>query len=204
MPGSGMEVASLARTTTTPRMSAARIVSIQEVLPSAFFLLSKVLARVHMKNGIMMLQANCVGRWQLSIMSFVSKYVYKVFRSFTYGGCLGNGNRFMTKEECESLCWPRPEIPVCSKPKAEGACLGDHPRWFYDKEAGECQEFSFTGCRGNNNRFMTKEACTNTCRHAAIRRKTDITCQQYIDEGNCEGGDNSTIARWGYHQFTKR
>ena len=28
-------------------------------------------------------------------------------------------------------------------------------RWFYNKEAGECEEFSFSGCMGNNNRWYT-------------------------------------------------
>ena len=127
-----------------------------------------------------------------------------IWRPLKYGGCLGNGNRFVTKEECEVLCWPKPEVPVCSKPKAEGACLGDHPRWFYNKDTGECEEFSYTGCMGNNNRFMTREECSATCRHASIRRRTDVTCNQYIETGNCEDGNNSTLARWGYHQFTRR
>ena len=51
---------------------------------------------------------------------------------------------------------------------------------------------------------MTREECSATCRHASIRRRTDVTCNQYIETGKCEGGDNSTLARWGYHQFTRR
>ena len=30
-------------------------------------------------------------------------------RSFTFGGCEGNGNRFSSKEECESVCLIREE-----------------------------------------------------------------------------------------------
>ena len=31
-------------------------------------------------------------------------------RQFYYGGCHGNGNRFSTQEECESVCFARSEI----------------------------------------------------------------------------------------------
>ena len=68
-------------------------------------------------------------------------------RPFTYGGCLGNGNRFVSKADCESLCLPEPETPVCLKPKAEGACNGDHRRWHYDHQTGLCTEFSYSGCQ---------------------------------------------------------
>ena len=44
------------------------------------------------------------------------------------------------------------ELGVCEKAKAEGPCDGDIPSWFYNKESGECEEFSFSGCMGNNNR----------------------------------------------------
>ena len=47
-------------------------------------------------------------------------------------------------------------------------------------ETGECEQFSYSGCRGNNNRFMSEAACSATCRHAAIRRTTDITCKLFI------------------------
>jgi len=125
-------------------------------------------------------------------------------RQFKYGGCLGNGNRFLTKKDCEALCQPRQDEPVCKKPKAEGACNGDHPRWFYNSASGECKQFSYSGCLGNNNRFMSEVECQNTCQHAAKARRSEVTCKQYIEEGNCEDGVNSTLARWGYHPFSRR
>lgn len=54
------------------------------------------------------------------------------------------------------MCTDRLELAACDKPAAEGACAGDFPRWFYDREDGECKAFSYSGCLGNNNRFMTK------------------------------------------------
>ena len=43
---------------------------------------------------------------------------------FAYGGCLGNANRFETREECEAACKVEDEKPVCEQPKAAGACKG--------------------------------------------------------------------------------
>jgi hypothetical protein len=43
-------------------------------------------------------------------------------------------------------------LSVCEKSKAEGPCEGDLIRWFYNKESGDCDQFSFSGCMGNNNR----------------------------------------------------
>ena len=88
--------------------------------------------------------------------------------------------------------------------QAEGACLGDFPRWYFDKKTGECQEFSYTGCMGNNNRFMTLDECQATCLHVSIRQKSDETCDQLIDQGKCEDGLNATLPRWGYNQLTRR
>lgn len=125
-------------------------------------------------------------------------------RQFRYGGCLGNGNRFLTKKDCEGVCQPKESEPVCKKPKAEGACDGEHPRWFYNSLLGDCEEFSYSGCMGNNNRFMNQEECKNTCKHSARARKSEVTCKQYIEEGSCEDGMNSTLARWGYHPYSRR
>ena len=125
-------------------------------------------------------------------------------RSFKYGGCLGNGNRFLSKEVCESLCVSKPEVPVCSKPRAEGSCRGNFSRWFYNQDEGDCQEFSYTGCMGNNNRFMSYQECRATCQHDSIRRKSDMVCGQYIDEGDCKDGVNKTIPRWAFHPVNRR
>lgn len=126
------------------------------------------------------------------------------FSSFKYGGCLGNGNRFPTREACESKCIVKHDIPVCNKPKAEGACNGNFIRWFYNKEVGDCEQFSFSGCMGNNNRFMSYQECSATCQHAAIRRNSDAVCSKFLDEGNCEHKRNNTFARWGFHPLHKR
>jgi len=44
-----------------------------------------------------------------------------------------------------------------------GMCLAYFPVYGYNSETGECEEFVYGGCGGNENRFDTKEACEKTC-----------------------------------------
>ena len=57
---------------------------------------------------------------------------------FTYSGCLGNGNRFVTQSECQDMCTAQEDIELCLKPKMEGACEDSLSRWYFDEEKGSC------------------------------------------------------------------
>ena len=128
----------------------------------------------------------------------------KMCAQFSYSGCLGNGNRFPTKEACEEVCKPKENVPICSKPKLEGACAGDYPRFAYNRESGECEAFSYSGCFGNNNRFLSLDECESACKHQAKQKLTDTVCKMYIEAGNCEPAANGTNARWGYDERKRR
>ena len=160
-----MEAVSRERITLKPKKNAKMSVLTPEVPQFASSRKLRVHAKAIMKSGTMMHSKDHAG---LHILARL--YSTFTFRQFRYGGCLGNGNRFVTKKACEAMCQPKENEPLCMKPKAEGACNGDYPRWFFDANLGECQEFSYSGCRGNNNRFMTKYECENTCKHAALAR----------------------------------
>ncbi len=135
---------------------------------------------------------------------------------FVYSGCLGNGNRFQTKQECEDICIlpaaaaERPTRDsarsVCDLPKAEGACSGNFSRWYYDSNEGTCTEFNYSGCEGNANRFVSEGECSAACRHKAKQHRTDRVCKQYVESGDCtaDGGQNATEARWGYDEMRRR
>ncbi|XP_055949336.1 papilin-like [Argiope bruennichi] len=110
-----------------------------------------------------------------------------VCKQFYYGGCRGNANRFNTKKECEYKCLASQD--VCKLPKIRGPCSGSFPQWYFDKEQGECKEFSYSGCQGNGNRFNDKETCEIQCRSlpAGNDQESQDPCSQQKDPGPCLG-----------------
>lgn len=56
---------------------------------------------------------------------------------------------------------------VCGLELADGVdgkmCLGYFPSYYYNRETGECEEFIYGGCGGNENRFDTKQECEDFC-----------------------------------------
>ncbi|XP_034125232.1 kunitz-type serine protease inhibitor-like [Drosophila guanche] len=52
----------------------------------------------------------------------------------------------------------------CDRPPGVGGiCRMPLPFFTYDKSKNECISFLYGGCGGNENRFLTIEACTQTC-----------------------------------------
>ncbi|XP_077523484.1 papilin-like [Amblyomma americanum] len=84
-----------------------------------------------------------------------------VCREFSYGGCLGNGNRFRSRRDCEEMCFSAQDI--CTLPKVQGPCSGSFEQWFYDPEKDRCDLFIYGGCQGNANRFNTRDYCEERC-----------------------------------------
>ncbi|XP_076168911.1 spondin-1 isoform X2 [Ptiloglossa arizonensis] len=59
-----------------------------------------------------------------------------------------------SKEEAEQ---------ICSEPVQKGQCNGNILRAYFDKQAGRCRLFSYSGCDGNRNNFQTELDCKNVC-----------------------------------------
>ena len=99
-----------------------------------------------------------------------SNYAFRYFdkngggkcKSFTFGGCEGNGNRFSSQEECESVCFLMEEVPslegsdiedsklaICKLEVDEGPCDETLQRWYFDIKSSTCRPFIFGGCAGN-------------------------------------------------------
>lgn len=92
----------------------------------------------------------------------------KQCQQFVYSGCLGNNNRFATREACEGHCAAGQSLPVCSQPAEEGPCNGTFERWHFDEEVQQCRPFRFGGCKGNKNNFETEAACKYGCQKPGI------------------------------------
>ncbi|KAK6488158.1 kielin/chordin-like protein isoform X1 [Huso huso] len=63
------------------------------------------------------------------------------------------------------LC-EKPMIQACSLPKMVGHCTSARDprrRWFYNALSGACEEFTYSGCRGNSNNFESLDACQQRC-----------------------------------------
>ncbi|XP_077070220.1 papilin-like isoform X5 [Siphateles boraxobius] len=69
--------------------------------------------------------------------------------SFIYGGCMGNGNRFNSKKECEKLCGVRNVKPgVCPSRKYE---------------PGMCALIRFVSCANDTDCANNEKCCSNGC-----------------------------------------
>ncbi|XP_040208267.1 papilin-like [Rana temporaria] len=122
---------------------------------------------------------------------YKERYYYdqktKTCKEFIYGGCQGNGNNFLTKEDCERSCQS-----VCDQPSETGLCKMHIDRYYYDKKTGTCKPFVYGGCGGNENNFATQKDCEALCKPA-------IRCGLPPVSGPCE----AYIPLYYYDQETK-
>ncbi|XP_068843180.1 trophoblast Kunitz domain protein 1-like [Capricornis sumatraensis] len=55
----------------------------------------------------------------------------------------------------------------CLEPKVTGHGTALRPRYFYNAETGDCEQFTYGGLGGNKNNFLTSEDCMKTCSQGA-------------------------------------
>ncbi|XP_046378011.2 papilin-like [Haliotis rufescens] len=51
----------------------------------------------------------------------------------------------------------------CRLSPVTGPCQSQMRRYFYNITSGQCQPFSYSGCRGNDNNFHTLKQCVGSC-----------------------------------------
>jgi len=44
-----------------------------------------------------------------------------------------------------------------------GFCRAAMTQFYFNKESGQCEKFTYGTCGGNANRFATRESCQKTC-----------------------------------------
>uniref|UniRef100_A0A6B0V877 Putative kunitz n=1 Tax=Ixodes ricinus TaxID=34613 RepID=A0A6B0V877_IXORI len=118
------------------------------------------------------------------------RYFYNQYNQscqlFTFIGVEGNGNNFKTREECEDRCLYTPD-GECALPSERGLCKGNFTRYHWDKELGDCKEFSYSGCAGNANNFGSQEECQKFCEakstYLKLWKKVWNAMQSWISRG---------------------
>ncbi|XP_050006926.1 WAP four-disulfide core domain protein 8 [Alexandromys fortis] len=63
---------------------------------------------------------------------------------------------------CGNLCIDPYEEP-CMLPSDAGDCHDNQTRWYFDSEKHYCRPFTYSGCHGNSNNFLSKMDCKNAC-----------------------------------------
>ncbi|XP_078215394.1 kunitz-type protease inhibitor 2 isoform X10 [Callithrix jacchus] len=128
----------------------------------ASLLLSGVLA-ADGERGIhdFCLASKVVGRCRASMPRWWYNVTDGSCQLFVYGGCDGNSNNHLSKEECLKKCAAVTEY--CTAKAVTGPCRAAFPRWYFDVERNSCDNFIYGGCRGNKNSYLSEEACMLRC-----------------------------------------
>ncbi|CAI2353491.1 unnamed protein product [Caenorhabditis sp. 36 PRJEB53466] len=110
-------------------------------------------------------------------------------KMFMWTGCGGNGNSFSSKEDCESLCraetsWSN-TTDFCTWERSTGPCIDSISMWYFDSNDLDCKPFTYGGCRGNQNRFVSKEQCQQSCRAGGIVQSKAEVCTLPFETGPC-------------------
>uniref|UniRef100_G3THG9 Tissue factor pathway inhibitor n=1 Tax=Loxodonta africana TaxID=9785 RepID=G3THG9_LOXAF len=91
---------------------------------------------------------------------------------FTSGGCQSNENWFPDEATCTEFCAPKRKCPsFCYSPKDEGLCSANVTRYYFNPRHKICEAFTYTGCGGNDNNFVSMQDCKQVCTKALKKKK---------------------------------
>ncbi|XP_072031734.1 papilin-like isoform X2 [Amphiura filiformis] len=109
------------------------------------------------------MQPKVIGPCKAAIPSYYYNIESGSCEHFLYGGCRGNNNRFRSPQECDIMCSTVNKDP-CTLPRDPGRCNKTPTRMYYfDQSSGLCEQFYYSGCHGNPNRFRDIRSCQETC-----------------------------------------
>ncbi|PAV63081.1 hypothetical protein WR25_17324 [Diploscapter pachys] len=72
-------------------------------------------------------------------------------------------NTFCQIGEGQSICCPISDQPPCQQSLQEGIGTSSIGRWYFDSSSSLCLPFIFKGFKGNQNNFVSYEACRRAC-----------------------------------------
>ena len=82
---------------------------------------------------------------------------------FWYGGCDPGANHFDDEESCRAVCVNPKGSRACFLKQNSGSCDANYQEWYYDYQTSSCLQFRYSGCLGNDNRFLEKQDCEDAC-----------------------------------------
>ncbi|KAK2571823.1 BPTI/Kunitz domain-containing protein, partial [Acropora cervicornis] len=68
----------------------------------------------------------------------------------------------------------------CSSKPETGPCRGYFPKFYFDPRDKDCKRFIYGGCRGNGNRYATKEDCLEACGNDCSSKPETGPCRGYF------------------------
>ncbi|XP_033001345.1 kunitz-type protease inhibitor 1 isoform X1 [Lacerta agilis] len=71
-------------------------------------------------------------------------------------------------------------VEHCLAPYKVGRCRASFPRWYYNPETQQCQEFTFGGCKPNKNNYIREEECKLACKNVqgAVEKRNEPVCNE--------------------------
>ena len=78
-----------------------------------------------------------------------------------------------------------------------GPCINSRQRYYFNKRAGKCEQFTYGGCKGNANNFLTYDTCYSKCVKRMYgggdrKNNTNQPNHQNKDKNNGKDTDDNT------------
>ncbi|TKR89373.1 hypothetical protein L596_013487 [Steinernema carpocapsae] len=85
---------------------------------------------------------------------------------------------------------PAKSRDACNQRMDKGRCDGHFTSFYYEVASGTCEQFEYTGCGGNSNRFGSKDECANLCLRSAAQPRIG---QGAVPEQHQDGPKSSAV-----------
>ncbi|XP_074052211.1 tissue factor pathway inhibitor 2 [Macrotis lagotis] len=85
-------------------------------------------------------------------------------------GGRGNRNQFPDAHTCNNFCAPVKIPQFCYSPLDEGSCSANVTRYYFNWKRKICESFTYTGCGGNENNFVSLKDCAHVCLKALKKK----------------------------------